>query len=103
MPYRPKRDRGKGLNYQRESGSTHHQRDGDAGIDLSDPRQASEHTWLEFAAGGSWTPQCVELNGRKGRRAACVLAQDRFRYRVYDMDSRGGAAESQDPDSEISE
>ena len=37
--------------------------------------------------GPTWTPERIEINGRKGRRAVCVLAQDRLRYRVYDLDS----------------
>lgn len=43
-----------------------------------------QHT---FSAGPTWTPERIEINGRKGRRAVCVLAQDRLRYRVYDLDS----------------
>ena len=43
-----------------------------------------QHT---FPAGPIWTPECIEINGRKGRRAVCVLAQDRLRYRVFDLDS----------------
>jgi hypothetical protein len=43
-----------------------------------------QHT---FSMGPTWTPERIEINGRKGRRAICVLAQDRLRYRVYDLDS----------------
>ena len=45
---------------------------------------------MEFPAGVSWAPERIEVNGRKGRRVVCVFAQDRFHYRVYDLD---GAAE----------
>ena len=56
-------------------------------IDLPGPDVASEYTWQEFPQGVSWTPERLEVNGRKGRRAICVLAQDGFHYRVYDLDS----------------
>ena len=69
------------------------ERDGVGGNDdhssfhLPGPDVASELTWQEFPEGVSWTPEKMEVNGRKGRRAICVLAQDRFHYRVYDLDS----------------
>ena len=47
-----------------------------------------EYTWMVFPSGVSWTPQRLKVNGRKGRRAACVLAEDNFNYRIYDMDNR---------------
>ena len=56
-------------------------------VDLSDSDVASVYTWQECPDGVSWTPERMEINGRKGRRAICLLAQDRFRYRVYDLDS----------------
>ena len=56
-------------------------------IDLSDPDVAGAYMWQECPDGVSWTPERMEINGRKGRRAICLLAQDRFRYRVYDLDS----------------
>lgn len=59
-------------------------------IHLPGPDIASEYTWLKFPEGVSWTPERIEVNGRKGRRAICVLAQDRFRYRVYDIDIPSG-------------
>ena len=40
-----------------------------------------------FSVGPTWIPERIEINGRKGRRAVCILAQDRLRYRVYDLDS----------------
>ena len=62
-------------------------------IDLADPEQLMAYTWLEFPPGVSWTPQRMEINGRKGRRVICIVAQDNFHYRVYDLDS---VTESQD-------
>ena len=54
-----------------------------------DPLDAKANHVLQhtFPAGPTWTPECLEINGRKGRRAVCVLAEDRLRYRVFDLDS----------------
>ena len=38
-------------------------------------------------AGHLWKPSFLELNGRKGRRAICVVSQDKLRYALLDMDS----------------
>lgn len=65
-------------------------------IDFSDPDVASAYTWQIFSEGVSWTPDKLEVNGRKGRRAICVLAQDGFHYRVYDLDSSSGSEEVRD-------
>jgi anaphase-promoting complex subunit 4 len=35
-------------------------------------------------------PATLEVNGRKGRRVACVLYADRSRYSVFDLDTVGG-------------
>ena len=56
-------------------------------IDLADPEHLRTYTWLEFPPGVSWTPERMEVNGRKGRRVLCIVAQDNFHYRVYDLDS----------------
>jgi len=45
----------------------------------------------------------VEANGRKGRRAACVLAQDLFHYRIYDLDGHPEDEESLEVDSDPSD
>ena len=70
--------------------------DDHSSIHLPGPDIASEYTWLEFPEGVSWTPERIEVNGRKGRRAICVLAQDRFHYRVYDLDIPLGGDEIRD-------
>lgn len=62
-------------------------------IDLADPEHLRTYSWLEFPPGVSWTPERMEVNGRKGRRVICIIAQDNFHYRVYDLDS---ATETQD-------
>ena len=56
-------------------------------IDISVPEKCEACTWQIFPPGISWAPEKVEVNGRKGRRVICVLAQDRLHYRVYDLDS----------------
>lgn len=49
--------------------------------------EAAHFVQHNFSVGPMWIPESIEINGRKGRRAICVLAQDRLRYRVYDLDS----------------
>ncbi|MCJ1475454.1 hypothetical protein MMC13_004116 [Lambiella insularis] len=39
-----------------------------------------------FPAGPSWAPAKLEVNGRKGRRAACIIAEDLIHYRILDID-----------------
>ncbi|KAL8831838.1 MAG: hypothetical protein Q9191_000627 [Dirinaria sp. TL-2023a] len=53
-------------------------------FDAGDISQYSQHT---FPAGATWAPERLQIGGRKGRRAVCVLAQDKLRYRVYDLHS----------------
>lgn len=77
--------------------------DDHSSIELSGPDAASAYTWQEFPEGVSWTPERVEVNGRKGRRVICVLAQDRFHYRVYDLDSSSGGEDVQDTRTESSD
>lgn len=72
-------------------------------IDLSRPDVASAYMWQEFPDGVSWTPERMEVNGRKGRRVICVLAQDRFHYRVYDLDGSSSGGEVQDTRTEGSD
>ncbi|KAI4248912.1 MAG: hypothetical protein L6R40_000924 [Gallowayella cf. fulva] len=57
------------------------------GIDLTKPNEVSLHAVHQFPAGKMWTPQKLEINGRKGRRMVCVLAEDRHHYRQFDLDS----------------
>lgn len=46
-----------------------------------------DHLQHTFPAGANWTPERICINGRKGRRAVCVLAQDHLHYRIFDLDS----------------
>ena len=77
--------------------------DDHSSIDLAAPNVASTYTWQELREGISWTPERIEINGRKGRRVICVLAQDRFHYRVYDLDSASGGEGYQDTMTEGSD
>ncbi|MCJ1284818.1 hypothetical protein MMC26_004155 [Xylographa opegraphella] len=54
--------------------------------DLSTQDAMKHYIQHTFPSGSSWTPERIEVNGRKGRRAVCVVAQDRTRYRIYDLD-----------------
>ncbi len=72
-------------------------------LDLSETSTYRACTWLEFPVGVSWVPERLEVNGSKGRRAICVLAQDRLHYRIYDLDSSSGAVDAQDAKTEGSD
>ena len=67
-----------------------------ASLDLQDPERLAEHTRHIFPAGASWGPERMDVNGRKGRRVMCVVAQDKKRYRIYDVDSNPDLEEPQD-------
>ena len=56
-------------------------------VNFFDLKQSSHLIRHSFPKGLTWTPDRIEINGRKGRRAVCVLAQDALHYRVYDLDS----------------
>lgn len=72
-------------------------------IDLSNAEQCRACTWHEFPTGVSWTPERIEVNGKKGRRAVCVTAQDRLHYRIYDLDSPSGAEATEETATEGSD
>ncbi len=57
------------------------------GIDLRRLSDVSVHTVHRFPPGRMWTPRSLEINGRKGRRMICVLAEDKLHYRQFDVDS----------------
>lgn len=65
-------------------------------IDFSDHEQVKTHLWHEFPQGVCWTPDRIDVNGRKGRRVVCVFAQDKFHYRIYDLDGSNEVEEMQD-------
>ena len=67
-----------------------------ADVDLADPKTCRVRTWLEFPEGISWAPESLVVNGRKGRRVIGVLAQDKLRYRIFDLDSSSDASNTED-------
>lgn len=79
----------------RESRHTHHSRreEGDdqssaelCGISLTNGNDIDALTIHQFPAGKAWTPRRLEINGLKGRRTMCVLAEDKLHYRQFAMD-----------------
>lgn len=65
-------------------------REGDADspphIQSFDLEQAGPYLRHSFPKDPSWTPERMDINGRQGKRALCVLSQDALHYRVYDLD-----------------
>ncbi|KAL9011267.1 MAG: hypothetical protein Q9173_003875 [Seirophora scorigena] len=59
-------------------------------IDLRNPKEVAARTIHRFPAGKAWAPQRMEINGRKGRRILCLLAEDNLHYRQYAIDSLDG-------------
>lgn len=47
----------------------------------------------KFAEGPATSPLKLAANGRKARRAVCVVAEDGIHYRVFDMDTGGDYGE----------
>ncbi|KAL8656732.1 MAG: hypothetical protein Q9210_000073 [Variospora velana] len=56
-------------------------------IDLRNPKEVAARTIHRFPADEAWAPRRLEVNGRKGRRILCVLAEDNLHYRQYAIDS----------------
>ncbi|KAI9847251.1 MAG: hypothetical protein M1830_007395, partial [Pleopsidium flavum] len=63
-----------------------------AGLNLSDLSLLAPYTRHTFPREGSFQPERLEVNGRKGRRVVCVLDQDKLHYRVFDLDSSADAS-----------
>ena len=76
-----------GLNYTKFAGTQSGDADSNPEINTFDLDQSSHLVRHSFPPGPTWTPKRMEINGRKGRRAICVLAQDGLHYRIYDLDS----------------
>lgn len=46
----------------------------------------------------------LEVNGRKGRRVVCCVAQDKMRYRIFDLDGgEEGGEEEEEGEEEMEE
>lgn len=56
------------------------------GVDLRDEKDVAARTVHTFPAGKAWMPQKLEINGRRGRRTICVLAQNKLQYRQLAID-----------------
>jgi len=67
-----------------------------ASLNLQNSEQAAQHTRHTFPPGVSWAPEKMDINGRKGRRVICIVAQDKKRYRMYDVDSNPDVEEPED-------
>lgn len=56
------------------------------GIDLRVEKDVAARTVHTFSAGTAWIPQRLEVNGRRGRRTICVLAENKLQYRQLAID-----------------
>lgn len=56
-----------------------------------------QHTFLTDLL---WTPERIEINGRRGRRIICVVGKDKARYRIHDLDSVHEAEEAREDRSD---
>lgn len=57
-------------------------------LDISNKELLNQLLQHTFPEGPAWTPERLEINGRKSRRGICVVAKDMVTYRVLDLDSR---------------
>ena len=85
IPFRDKSEKGQ-LSYATTSSTT-------------DDSETTRMPMLDLSSSGSlssfivhtfrsevWQAGSLEVNGRKGRRALCVVSQDRLRYLLLDLD-----------------
>lgn len=74
-------------------------------MDILSPRSShTEFVKHVFASSGPKSkPLRIEVNGRKGRRAICVVYGDGMRYEVLDMDAEEGEAEAEAEEEEEEE
>lgn len=56
-------------------------------LDISDEKILNQLLQHKFPEGVAWTPERIDINGRKARRGICVVAKDMVNYRVLDLDS----------------
>lgn len=93
IDYRPRGETSNGLLY-REVDSTRQpagQQEDSESINLTRSSDIAIHTVHTFPTAKVWAPQRLEINGRKGRRTVCVLAEDRLHYRQFDIDKLDSA------------
>lgn len=56
-------------------------------LDISNEKLLNQLLQHKFPEGPAWTPERIEINGRKSRRSICVVANDMVTYRILDLDS----------------
>lgn len=107
IDYRKKTDAPNGLKYatqafegKRVAGSA---KSHTAGVGLQNLEQLAHHTRQTFPPGVSWAPERMDINGRKGRRVMCIVAQDKKRYRMYDVDSNPDVEDPEDGRGDVSD
>ncbi|KAL6720420.1 hypothetical protein ACLMJK_002342 [Lecanora helva] len=104
LAYHQSDDRGLGLKYNQANGADSKELSPDvedyheADLDISNPEVDKACAWLEFPQGASWAPEKLVVNSKKGRRVICALAQDRLRYRIFELDSSPSTLNTQYPD-----
>ena len=86
IPYRKRSGSTSGVSYASISPKHNHTKSPETFTDLSTHDAMKHYIQHTFPTGPAWTPERIEVNGRKGRRAICVVAQDRMHYRIYDLD-----------------
>ncbi|MCJ1435652.1 hypothetical protein MMC27_005027 [Xylographa pallens] len=86
MPYRKGSQAPPELSYMPTASEHNPANSSDTFTELSTHDAIKQYIQHTFPSGSSWTPERIEVNGRKGRRAVCVVAQDRTHYRIYDLD-----------------
>ncbi|EEQ89710.2 hypothetical protein RJZ56_004714 [Blastomyces dermatitidis] len=65
-------------------------------LDIANPEQHAEFVRHTFLQQEGMEPAEMQVNGRKGRRAVCVLYADGLRYTVFDIDSSEGREEEEE-------
>jgi anaphase-promoting complex subunit 4 len=86
VPFRDEAQDENGLTYSQVS-SAESSSDLGPELDLSDESRLEPYITHVFDEKPPWSPAQVEANGRSGRRALCIVASDRLRYRVFDLDN----------------
>ena len=71
-------------------------------LDLSNEESLSRYVCHTYPKGSQWTPERLEVNGRKGRRAVCVISRTKTYYSVLDLDSGLNGEDSGTERSEMS-
>lgn len=104
VPYRKKTISSEGLSYTRVSKTDDTNFQGgpefyeaiSPSIDFSQQENMDQFVQHRFPSGLAWTPERIEVNGRRGRRVICVVAKDETRYRIHDLDSLQEAVEARE-------